>query len=192
MSSGTTGGYERRVHFRPLGWVTVVLLCSTLGIGTNSYLARRRGEAQAIAQVRAAARVRAFEEQQRAAERARQRDLEIKAAAIRAQQEHEGRERRGKALIDAVGNRCDEPTARSLLDQGADLTLQDYNDRTALMLASRYGCLGIVGLILRHDADINYVNMWGMTALDWAQRENQQAVADLLVKNGGKPGPRYR
>jgi hypothetical protein len=192
MSSVTTDGQGQGVHFRALGWVAAVILCSTLGISVNSYLARRRAEAQAIAEVRAAARVRALEEQQRAAERARERELEIKAAAIRAQQEHEGRERRGNALIDALSLRCDEPTARGLLGQGADLTLQDYNDRTALMLASRHGCLGIVNLILSHGADINYMNMWGMTALDWAQRENQQTVADLLIKNGGKPGTRYR
>ena len=71
MSSGTSDDHGHGVHFRPLGWVAVVVLCSTVWIGANSFLTRRRAEAQAVAELRAAARGRAADEKRSAEERAR-------------------------------------------------------------------------------------------------------------------------
>ena len=108
------------------------------------------------------------------------RQKEDKEAQVRREKEE-----RNEALISAT-DKCDKTKVQLLLDQGVDLNTVDYNWRTALMIASRDGCLEIVKLLIQYKVDINYKNNWGMTALDWAKREKKSDIIKLLLENGAK------
>ena len=96
-----------------------------------------------------------------------------------------GSPERNAALIEAANN-CDEGAATVLLNKGVNLNTEDYNNRTALMIAARRGCITLVKLLLQHNVNVNYRNSWNMTALDWARQEKKADVVDLLTESGAK------
>jgi len=62
----------------------------------------------------------------------------------------------------------------------------DYDRRTCLHLAASVGNLSIVQLLLEKQADINFTDRWGGTALYDAVREGHRRVADVLRSAGGQ------
>jgi ankyrin repeat protein len=72
---------------------------------------------------------------------------------------------------------------RALIDNyGVDT--QDYDGRTALLMASMYGHIDIVELLLKSGANINKKDGNGYTALYWATARGFKNIIRLLLKSG--------
>jgi ankyrin repeat protein len=67
-----------------------------------------------------------------------------------------------------------------LLEKDVDLNTEDYDARTALMIAARDGNIDIVKALLEKGADVNYKNDWDDTALSWAKGSNHKEIVHLL------------
>ena len=64
------------------------------------------------------------------------------------------------------------------MEHGADINAKNSNDKTALVIASEKGNLGIVKYLLEHGADnINY-------ALRMASKRGYSEIVNCLLKNG--------
>jgi len=64
---------------------------------------------------------------------------------------------------------------------GTDMTLIDYDGRTALHIAAAQGCHEVVKFLLEHcDVPANPKDRWGFSPLDEAVRFNHQACVELL------------
>lgn len=102
--------------------------------------------------------------------------------------------KRGQKLISGINKTVDMGKIRELLQQGVELELTDYNSRTPLMLAARYGHIDLVKLLLSSGANINHKNLMHMTALDWTNKGhtsnkiNAPIIAKYLKSVGGKYG----
>jgi hypothetical protein len=55
-----------------------------------------------------------------------------------------------------------------LIRKGGDLDAVDKNNRTAIMVAAKTGCLRIVKTLLKNDVDLSVTDNIGCTALDYA------------------------
>ena len=87
-------------------------------------------------------------------------------------------------LIKAADDRRWERVKR-ILNEGADVNGRGGNrNYTALMLASKYGELKIVKLLLEKGADINAKDNRGYTPLSEASIYGQLEVAKLLLEKG--------
>ena len=60
------------------------------------------------------------------------------------------------------------------------------NGSTALMIASRNGQMGAVRLLLKHHAEVNYQNGNGLTALEWALKNGNTDIAEVLRQAGAQ------
>ena len=69
---------------------------------------------------------------------------------------------------------------RRFVAQGIDVNFKDYDDRTALMLASAEGHTRIVKYLLAHGADKNIKDLHNNTALDEATIHNHEEIIALL------------
>jgi len=74
----------------------------------------------------------------------------------------------------------DERRIRQLAARGKNISVPDYDNRTALHLAACEGHDNLVTLMLGLEADINAMDLHGSTALDDAARERKCAVKMLL------------
>jgi len=93
-------------------------------------------------------------------------------------------EDRDQDLIKAADSRRWERVKR-ILNEGIDVNAKGGNrSYTALMLASKYGELAIVKLLLEKGADVNAKDNRGYTALSQASKYGQLEVAKLLLKKG--------
>jgi len=82
-------------------------------------------------------------------------------------------------LIAATHNRT--KIMQLLLEHKANINHQDSDaGLTALMIAARAGHLESSKLLLTHQAETELVDKQGMTALQWAHRNNHTAIAELL------------
>lgn len=73
-----------------------------------------------------------------------------------------------------------------LIDLGQDINLGDGEGRfTALMVASLFGNLDVVELLLKSGADINIKDHVGMVALDYAVNGSHYHVVERLVSEPG-------
>ncbi len=71
---------------------------------------------------------------------------------------------------------------RLLIEKGADVNAKSFKKFTPLIVASVHGFAEIVGLLLEAGADINTKTDEGMTAADFARKNNHKNVLDILEK----------
>jgi len=78
-----------------------------------------------------------------------------------------------------------------LINNGADVNIQDEAGQTALIAASDQGYFGIVELLLNRAANPNIKDKDGDRALDIARFKDHEEIVKLLVAHGaeGKNGP---
>lgn len=70
---------------------------------------------------------------------------------------------------------------RLLLEHHAYIDAESPNKTTPLMMAAHYGTPGAVKLLLEEGADPLLKNQQGLSAIDFAQRANRQASADVIA-----------
>jgi ankyrin repeat protein len=86
-----------------------------------------------------------------------------------------------------AASRGDTATIEFMCDQGFDPNNADYDDRTALMIASMRGNTDVVKLLLeRFRADPNLADVHGSTALMEAVKNAREDTMELLLKYGAK------
>jgi ankyrin repeat protein len=74
--------------------------------------------------------------------------------------------------------------ARTLIENGADMTAQNKDKETPLHLTVREGQVGVARMLIGHGADMEAQNKNGETPLHLAVREGQLEVARILVEQG--------
>ena len=89
----------------------------------------------------------------------------------------------GAALIEAAFN-GDVDTCQMLLTDGADPNAADYDDRTALHLASSEGRIDVMACLIASKADINCFDRWGGRPIDDALRKGHGDCVSLLEEKG--------
>lgn len=70
---------------------------------------------------------------------------------------------------------------RLLLEHHAYIDAESPNKTTPLMMAAQYGTPGVVKLLLEEGADPLLKNQLGLSAIDFAQRADRQASADIIA-----------
>ncbi len=71
-----------------------------------------------------------------------------------------------------------------LISAGANINLQSKHEKTPLYVASEEGREAIVKLLVRNNADVNYLNgLNKTTALYIASEKGHEAIAELLIRN---------
>jgi ankyrin repeat protein len=80
--------------------------------------------------------------------------------------------------------------AKSLVERGVDPKAKGPDGRSLLMVNAASGSfpLDSIRTLIDKGADLNDKAPDGQTALDFARRQGQTPVADLLLKSGAKPG----
>ncbi|TAL28247.1 MAG: ankyrin repeat domain-containing protein [Alphaproteobacteria bacterium] len=100
-------------------------------------------------------------------------------------------ERLGRELLQALDRNnlalIDFPRALELINAGADITLQNQYQRTALHLAASAGNLEISTALVERGAPLNGKNNHGHTPLCVAVIYGHAAIAELLLKAGAIP-----
>lgn len=81
----------------------------------------------------------------------------------------------------------DFKTIELLVNNKADLNYIDASGKNYLMYASRVGNLSAVDLFIKKGVDIDALDNEGATALAIANRNQQNIVAQFLLKNGANP-----
>ena len=76
--------------------------------------------------------------------------------------------------------------ARLLIENGANVNIQNDDGYTALMYATMMNNIDIVKLLLENGANVNIQNNRGSTALELAYSYNRENIAKLLIENGSK------
>jgi len=79
------------------------------------------------------------------------------------------------------GNESSAAMVRLLLEHHAYIDAESPNKTTPLMMAAHYGTPGVVKLLLEEGADPLLRNQLGLSAIDFAQRANRQASADIIA-----------
>jgi ankyrin repeat protein len=86
-----------------------------------------------------------------------------------------------------AASRGDTATMELMLDQGFDANSADYDNRTALMVASMKGNTNVVKLLLeKYHTDPNLADVHGSTALMEAVKNAREDTMELLLKYGAK------
>jgi len=83
--------------------------------------------------------------------------------------------------------------ARLLIDRGADLTMRSPTGehQTPPILWSAYnesGDASVARLMIEKGVDVNMLSANGESALDWARARNNQALEQVLLDAGARPG----
>ncbi|OGR58357.1 MAG: hypothetical protein A2X36_17260 [Elusimicrobia bacterium GWA2_69_24] len=81
--------------------------------------------------------------------------------------------------------------AEWLIQRGADVDARDSSENTPLFHATLHGAVNNVKLLLLKGADPKAANKWKETPLDWAKKEHQDEVAEILeaAVAGRMPSP---
>ena len=85
-----------------------------------------------------------------------------------------------------IVHKGDIKVLRTLIDEGADLSVKGNTGNTILHNAVYSMRTDIVELLIKKGADVNAKYEDGETPLDWAINFKHTEVADLLRKHGGK------
>lgn len=80
----------------------------------------------------------------------------------------------------------DVTTIRSYLEVGGDPNLTDEG-QSLLMVASSYGCIPVLTLLLGKGADVHGEDHAGQTALNWATSNGCVEAMQLLLDHGADP-----
>jgi len=83
-----------------------------------------------------------------------------------------------------AGFRGDVNKVQTLLRNGAEVNVSDYDGRTALHLAASEGKLKMVQFLIEQGADPNLQDRWGGTPLKEAESNRHSDVVDILVNAG--------
>jgi glutaminase len=86
------------------------------------------------------------------------------------------------AVVELLWAASDDDTEglRRCLSHGIPVSAADYDNRTALHLAAADGSVDAVRYLLAHGHPIHVRDRWNATPLEEAQRENRDAVVELL------------
>ena len=76
--------------------------------------------------------------------------------------------------------------ARRIIDNGTSPDIGDYDNRTALHLASSEGNTKVVERLIIARADVNVRDRWGNTPLMDAVTHKHEAAARMLLEAGGR------
>ena len=101
--------------------------------------------------------------------------------------EHDA-DKNGGALHFVIKN-CKEESlsiVKSLVEQGADVNVKDYRNKTALHYAVEAKSLEIIKYLVEHGADVNCKTKRGATALHFAVGTGSLKMVKYLVENGAK------
>ena len=79
----------------------------------------------------------------------------------------------------------DEETVKSLIKQGVDPSTDIVCGLTPLMIASNHRYIDVVDILLQHGANVNMVNIYDYSALDFARNDG---IVLLLQQNGALYG----
>ena len=85
-----------------------------------------------------------------------------------------------KALICTAGYNNVE-VCEHLLENGADVNVQDKGGLIPLHNASSYGHVDIAQLLIKYNASVNAVDKWGFTPLHEASQKGRTQLCALLV-----------
>ena len=102
--------------------------------------------------------------------------------------EHHDADKNGDTLHFFIKN-CKEESlsiVKSLVEQGADVNVKDYRNKTALHHAVEAKSLEIVKYLVEHGADVNCKTKRGATALHFAVGTGLLEMVKYLVENGAK------
>jgi ankyrin repeat protein len=78
----------------------------------------------------------------------------------------------------------DAAAVRTLIENGADLNVQDGEEQTPLIIATKCNYIEIARLLIEAGANLNIQDNCGMTALVSAICEETAIIAELLIKAG--------
>eukprot|EP01059_Diplonema_ambulator_P025117 TRINITY_DN42101_c0_g1_i1.p1 TRINITY_DN42101_c0_g1~~TRINITY_DN42101_c0_g1_i1.p1 ORF type:complete len:731 (+),score=271.48 TRINITY_DN42101_c0_g1_i1:178-2193(+) len=90
------------------------------------------------------------------------------------------------SALNEAAAKGDTATIKNLIDRGVDLSVVDYDKRTALHLAAEEGHTNTVILLLSYGVDPNTVDRWGNTPLDCAESNFHKTVISVLRSKGAK------
>ena len=75
---------------------------------------------------------------------------------------------------------------RKMHQAGVDMSVADYDGRTAMHLASAAGHVHVVKLLLQFSAQLNVKDRWGSTPLTDATKQKQEGVVNLLLASASR------
>jgi hypothetical protein len=76
-------------------------------------------------------------------------------------------------------------------EEKIDPAVADYDQRTALHVASHEGHVQIIEYLVTKVQNINELDKFGLTPIRCAMNANHKACVDILRKNGGKTGKSF-
>ena len=92
-----------------------------------------------------------------------------------------------RQLIDAAGN-GDFNNVLRLLEKGAPTSyVCKHRGSSAIMIASKYGHIEIIRLLIQYGADIDAQNHQGQTSLMLASKYGHKECVQLLLEKGANP-----
>jgi hypothetical protein len=77
-----------------------------------------------------------------------------------------------------------------LLKEGANPTIRDEHGLTPLHIAAYRGLFKEVRLLINAGADMNAVDIWGRSVLQYAKEGNSKLIFNFLLKSGAVPSIR--
>ena len=91
------------------------------------------------------------------------------------------------AIHDYTDSSCSPRLIKTLLKNGASVNETFWGDENPLMRASKFNCVAGVKIFLENNADVNYVDSFGNTALTSVFENKEDAsydIAKLLLERG--------
>lgn len=90
----------------------------------------------------------------------------------------------GKSIIMIASRWGRTHAVDMLIENGADLDLQDETGRTALMYASEYEKKDVVKKLINSGANLDIKDKYGWTALMHASKFGRLEIVNILIENG--------